>query len=131
MSIDDARRDEARAAKARRMGIPEWQLQMAEDVGTAVIQDLVADAHRTGLPTIPSEPVRGSGWTDQVPLKPPEGINYVDRLCDAADRQDKLDRLAAEMKQRERLAALAPREAKPDPTGISETPVAKAPTGTL
>ena len=44
MSIDDARKDAARAARARRLGIPEWQLDAALAVATSVIDDLVADS---------------------------------------------------------------------------------------
>jgi hypothetical protein len=66
MSIDEARRDAARATRARALGIPEWQLQMTEAVGTAVIDDLIADSRRTGFTTTaPSpEPVRGNGWVE-------------------------------------------------------------------
>ena len=57
MSIDDAKCDAAGAAQARRLGIPEWQLEMdrgvdpaplaPQAVGTDVIRDIVADSRRT------------------------------------------------------------------------------------
>jgi hypothetical protein len=34
-----------------------------------------------------------SGWREGTPLRPPEGINYVDALCDAQDAADKAERL--------------------------------------
>ena len=37
-------------------------------------------------------PTKGTGWADAVPLKPPPGIEIVDRLC---IEQDKRDRAAA------------------------------------
>ena len=63
MSIDDARRDAARAARAARMGIPEWQLEMSEAVPTSVIDDLVADSRRSWtLEAKPSpEPAHATG----------------------------------------------------------------------
>jgi hypothetical protein len=84
MSIDDARRDAARAAQARRMGIPEWALEMVQAVGTDVIQDIVADSRRswTAEPKPEPEPVRGTGWVDPAPLAPPPGINIIDQMCE-------------------------------------------------
>lgn len=34
-----------------------------------------------------------SGWKEGRPLRPPEGINYVDALCDQADAIDRAERL--------------------------------------
>jgi len=34
-----------------------------------------------------------SGWRDPVPLRSPGGIEHVDRLVDAADLQDRLERV--------------------------------------
>ena len=33
---------------------------------------------------------RGSGWTDQPTLKPPRGIELIDKMYAAADAQDRL-----------------------------------------
>jgi hypothetical protein len=33
--------------------------------------------------------VKPGGWRESVPLGPPPGINYVDQLCDAADRRER------------------------------------------
>jgi hypothetical protein len=43
-------------------------------------------------------------------LSPPPGNRWVNALLDAADRQDKLDRLREEMERRKTLAELAPPE---------------------
>jgi len=39
------------------------------------------------------EPQDRSGWRDPVPLRSPGGIEHVDRLVDAADLQDRLERV--------------------------------------
>ena len=48
MSIDNARGDAA--ARPRMLGIPEWQLEAAEAVGTNVLDDIVADSRGSWLP---------------------------------------------------------------------------------
>jgi len=100
---------------------------MVEAVGTDVIQDLVADSRRryTAERKPEPEPVRGTGWVEPAPLKPPDGINIIDAMCEAQDRADRADRLREEMERRKALAELAPPElpkARPDqrtrcPTG--------------
>jgi hypothetical protein len=37
---------------------------------------------------------RGNGWAPAVPIAPPEGINHVDRLCEAQDAIDRQKRIA-------------------------------------
>jgi hypothetical protein len=56
--------------QARRLGIPEWQLEAALAVPTSVIDDLVSDSRPPyTVEAKPSpEPVRGTGWAEQVPL---------------------------------------------------------------
>jgi hypothetical protein len=106
--------------RARMLGLPEWQLDAAEAVPTGVIDDLVADSRRSWFVSAPpAEPVRGTGWSEPAPLKPPDGINYIDAMCEAQDRQDKLDRLQAEMERRKTVAALTPPEM---PKADQETP---------
>jgi hypothetical protein len=103
------------------LGIPEWQLEAAEAVGTNVLDDIVADSWRSYTAPAKPEPVRGTGWVDPAPLKPPDGIAIIDRMMDVQDQRDRLDRIAAEMERRKTLAELAPPElpkAKPD----QETP---------
>jgi hypothetical protein len=112
MSIDDARRDAARAMRARRLGIPEWQLEMAEGVGTDVIQDLVADSRRSG-PCKQSPNLNlcaAQGGSIQHRSSRPTVSNYIDAMCEAQDRADRADRLREEMERRRALAALTPPE---------------------
>ena len=37
---------------------------------------------------------RGNGWVEPVPIGPPPGVAIIDRLCDAADREELKRRLA-------------------------------------
>jgi hypothetical protein len=90
-------------------------LEMMEAVPASVMADVIADARRSS-PVAPSSPAgppvqRGSGFADPTPLKPPDGVQWCDRLMDVQDHQDKLDRIAAEMERRRTLAALKPDDA--------------------
>jgi hypothetical protein len=38
--------------------------------------------------------VRGSGWAREIPIGPPPGVNYADRLMDAQDAKDRHERIA-------------------------------------
>jgi hypothetical protein len=41
-------------------------------------------------PQSPSQPVqRGTGWRDSAPLKPPEGIKWVDQIAEGFDRRER------------------------------------------
>jgi hypothetical protein len=126
MSIGDARRDAARAARARQLGIAPWMLDAAEAVGTSVISDLVADSRRDSVSSAPNPVTRtvgqapearegsgGRGWANATPLEPPPGVNYVDALCDAADRADRADRLRQEMERRRALGGSPANPAPP------------------
>jgi hypothetical protein len=110
------------------LGIPEWQLEAAEAVGTNVLDDIVADSRRSWtIQAKPSpEPVRGSGWVEPAPLQSPPGQRWIDMLMDEQDRQDKLDRIAAEAQRRKTLAELAPPELKAEPKADEGTPRAPA-----
>ena len=58
-----------------------------------VWRDIVSDRTRRGLPSIHPDqqsPPPGSGWRDPVALKPPAGIGLIDKMCAAADAQDRL-----------------------------------------
>jgi hypothetical protein len=68
MSIDDAKRDAARAAQAQARH-PEMQLEAAEAVSTDVLRDIVADSRRSSIPTTSAELVRGSGSIEPTLLK--------------------------------------------------------------
>jgi hypothetical protein len=57
---------------------------------------------------------------DGTPLRPPEGINYVDALCDAQDAADKAERLrqlAQTAAVQRALKATEPQEQEPKARG--------------
>jgi hypothetical protein len=82
---------------AREKGIPEWQLEMFLAEPSGFMRDVVADnrGSRERSSVIPKkeEGVRETGavrgWRQSPPLTPPDGIRYVDALCDAADAEER------------------------------------------
>jgi hypothetical protein len=101
-----------RAAEARANKFqfrPEILREMVKACGTADLADLVHASRRPQGPRaggIPSSqtlsgvhagggaripPGSGTGWRDAAELRPPPGINYVDRLVDEQDRRDRAD----------------------------------------
>jgi hypothetical protein len=107
----EARKQAAIEARARKLGIEPWQLEMAEAVGDDVLRDIAADARRrppsdgpcSPLATSPNreEVKRGTGWADEIPLKSPPGVGILDRLMDAQDAQDRAERAAKAAKPSE------------------------------
>jgi hypothetical protein len=103
--------------------LPEWQRDLIKTCPDDLMKSIVADnrsqpssggsmlpnatvsivgAGRTVDPDVgpkyrpyvpPEEPADRSGWRDSPQLRPPEGINYVDALCDHADAIDRAERL--------------------------------------
>jgi hypothetical protein len=72
--------------------LEEWQEDMIRAVPNSLIRDIVNDSRRGPTPpsslasSVQSEKPRApSGGT--APLQPPPGLNYVDALCDEADRR--------------------------------------------
>ena len=92
-TVDEAERQAAREAQARRIGVEPWQLEMATAVPTNLIQDVVREQrHGVAPPSslIPEKPqVRGTGWSDPAPLGPPAGAALIDRLVAAQDAKDR------------------------------------------
>jgi hypothetical protein len=94
----DHAKQAALAAEAKRRGIPEYQLEMARNVGTDAIRDLVSDFRRgpsqpssIAAPSKPKvEPEKGTGWSEPLPLSNPPGVDLADRLM---DQQDQIDRV--------------------------------------
>src|SRR6516225_10022736 len=90
-------------AEARRRGVQPYQLRAANAVGDRLVKDLVADAYK-GIsqsasmlrPSREPPKPKGNGWVDPAPVKPPSGIEYVDRLCDQQSRAER----AAAIRQR-------------------------------
>jgi hypothetical protein len=50
----------------------------------------------------PAEAPRGTGWRREIPISPPPGVNYADRLMDAQDAKDRHELI---MQEARRLAA--------------------------
>jgi hypothetical protein len=48
----------------------------------------VGPKYRAYQPPPEDTPADRSGWREQTPLRPPEGVNYVDALCDQQDLAD-------------------------------------------
>src|SRR5260221_4662983 len=72
------------AERARKAGMPEWMQEMSEAVPTSLVQDIVADGRRSMTPSSLAksgpEPKKGTGWQEEIPLKPAPGIGLVDQL---------------------------------------------------
>ena len=73
--------------------------RMAEAVPDALMSEVVRDqrggvSKASGLaePGKETPKVRGSGWTEAVPLRSPPGIEVCDRLVDAQDAMDRVER---------------------------------------
>jgi hypothetical protein len=81
-------------AVAKRLGISITQLKMRLAVPDDVVRAIVADNRRSSPlePRSIAEKPKGNGWIDPVPLRAPNGIEWVDRLCDAQDAKDRRGR---------------------------------------
>jgi hypothetical protein len=101
MSISDevAKRAEL-IRQSRRSGLPEWQLEMSQAVGTQAIRGIVKDLYRgpaqrsSPIPEDRTEreaPPKGDGWVEAKALAPPPGIALIDRIVDAQDRLDRAE----------------------------------------
>jgi hypothetical protein len=82
--LDDARRNADIEARARRMGIEPWVLEMSEAVPTELIREIVADNRKPPtLPIVPAEsPKPGSGWVEPRVEDRSREIEMVDRMVE-------------------------------------------------
>jgi len=84
-------------AEARARGIDPYKVRASKAVGDRLVANLVSDFRRpisqstSMIPPRSAEPPspKGSGWIDSAPVKPPSGVDYVDRLCEAQSRADR------------------------------------------
>jgi len=110
--------EELMIKQARANGIPDWALDMARAVPTDMIRDIAlrdkrAPAGPSSAGIIPSSQqmsnVRGTGgpvgWQHEIPLGPPPGVNYADRLMDVQDQRDRLELLEREARRQALLKA--------------------------
>jgi|SRR6516164_1940621 hypothetical protein len=97
-TLQEERRKQALAERAKKAGLPEWQQEMVENVGSDVVADVVRDFRRglsppssiAGGPTVQHKKQGGSGWSEPLPLSNPPGVQLADRLM---DQQDQIDRI--------------------------------------
>jgi hypothetical protein len=127
--------------EARARGMTETQYRMLRACPTSLIQDIVSDlrggpAQRSSIipennRSAPGAP--GSGWQKERPLRAPEGVDLIDRMCATADALERiqtaherakvtLDLKAYELQQeQERESRRRDRELDPCNTGIYKT----------
>ena len=83
----------------------EWQIDAQRAVGNRLMADVVADFRRplSNSASMIPEKQRAAG-TERPPsgggtveVRPPPGVNYIDRMCDAADRQEQIARARIEL----------------------------------
>jgi hypothetical protein len=120
---NDAEADEIVRREAAKRGISETMYRMLKVAPTDVVQDIVRDHIGRADVTQPSSmaatpdraaPAKGTGWLPERPIRPPEGIEHIDRLVEAAtakermqnileaiDADEKLKRAAAQRKQKD------------------------------
>ena len=93
-------------AEARLRGIQAYQVRAMQAVPDQLVRDIVSDAYKgisqsaSMLPPAPRGPTRPrtNGWVDPAPVTAPSGINYVDQLCEAQSRADRITALRQRIK---------------------------------
>jgi hypothetical protein len=133
--------DEIVRREARLRNMSETLYRMTRACPTSLMQDIANDL-RSG-PARPSSIIPdnnrsapaapGSGWQKERPLRAPEGVNLIDRMCDTADALERiqtaherakvtLDLRAYEIQREQELEARRrARELDPCNTGIYKT----------
>jgi hypothetical protein len=89
------------------------QRAMLEATPDRLMADIVNDQRRgvtppssmAAAPNARAEPRKGTGWVDSAPLKPPPGVDILDRMMDAQDAKDRSE-LVARMQAAQRQAAI-------------------------
>jgi hypothetical protein len=119
-------------AVAKMHGLSVTQYLMRKAVPDSLMRDIVND-FRGGMPQStsmipdqPSRPVqRGSGWTPERPLRPPDGIATIDAMVEADTARQRQEAVAKTVKIQLEIAEdlrrfteqQAKRDAELDPTG--------------
>ena len=108
----------------------DWLRRSLKACPNDLMRQIVED-NRGGPPTYsspiaspkgqPSEqPVQGNGWREATPLKPPDGLQHIDAMCDEEDRRFRAQRVKeaveASLVQRA-LQPAAPQEQEPKARG--------------
>jgi hypothetical protein len=92
-----------REAKARGLSVTQYLMMKA--VPDNLMRDIVND-FRGGMPQStsmipdqPSAPVkRGSGWTKERPLRPPDGVELIDQMVEADTARQRQEAVAKTVK---------------------------------
>jgi hypothetical protein len=82
---EEAKRQEALAAEARRQGIPEWAAEMTRAVPDSLVRDIVGDNRGSSSVATPAVPaVKGTGWYEPKPIgpRPAYETELVDRIVE-------------------------------------------------
>jgi hypothetical protein len=96
MSIDE---DELVRREAARHGLSETQYRMIKAAGTDVVQSIVQDhvgkadvSRPSSMAATPDRapPAKGTGWAREIPLRPPEGVEHIDRMVEAQTAKERL-----------------------------------------
>jgi hypothetical protein len=119
-------------AAAKMLGISVTEYLMRRAVPDDLMRDIVND-FRGGmpqstsiLPDQPSVPVkRGSGWVKETPLRPPDGVELIDKIMEADTARQRQEAVAKTVKLQLEMAEdlrrwteqQEKRDAEMDPTG--------------
>ena len=85
----------------------EWEQDALRAVPNRLVADIVSDARRGISQSASLIPEKQRAAEAERPVSggviergPPPGINYIDRMCDAADRADQIARARVELENR-------------------------------
>jgi hypothetical protein len=96
----DAEADEIVRREAAKHGLTETKYRMMKAAPTDVVQSIVwdhvgrADVNRPSSmippPRESSAPEKGSGWAPHRPIRPPEGLDHIDRMVETQTAKERL-----------------------------------------
>jgi hypothetical protein len=98
MSVESEKELATRELRAKMLGLTLAQYDLAEAVPTSVVRGIVSDAYKPRVQSsiIPKKdgdaPPRGTLAMER-PLGVPAGIDHIDRMCAAQDRNDMIERI--------------------------------------
>jgi hypothetical protein len=116
----EAEADEIRREAARH-GLTVTKYLMMKAAPTDVVQSIVwdhvgkADVTRpSSMASTPSSrPVEhGSGWAPERPIRPPEGIEHIDRMIEAQTAKERLQAVVEAIEANEAIKRAAQRDKK-------------------
>jgi hypothetical protein len=104
----DPKEAAARAARARALGVSEWELEVIEkqgNIGKAMREDLAAlsrvqQPRSMATPKPQAPQARGSGWSKPIPVQSPPGVALADRIADHFAALDKAEAIKQALTKR-------------------------------